>query len=174
MFHCQQTVAMTTGHRRHSERVALVELHCLRCSQNPPLFFRGIHEPPFSRYTPPLRHQDWVKRIATFFSAHPRIHESAQSLTDSPLFSPALSSPYCSCHASIMALSLGEQSWTKPALNNEVTVPAISLWEVMLIIDTFWHALCHSLQLSTLWKMSNTHLLQHIKDLKAFAESTFP
>ena len=29
MFHCQQTVAMTTGHR-HSERVALVELHCFR------------------------------------------------------------------------------------------------------------------------------------------------
>ena len=73
-------------------------------SQNPPLFFRGGHGPPFPRYTPPLLHQDRENRIVIFFSA-PQDSWICTILNRQPFLLlpsiPSLSSPDCT-----MALSI--------------------------------------------------------------------
>lgn len=109
-FHCQQGVAMTTGHRCHRKWVTLVELHWLWYPRIL-LFSSQTAAGPLSPcvHLPFCREQKEKKQVTRFRVRTPRCINPHRSLTSGSV------SPVCS--GSTMARSAGSQSWTKPAFN---------------------------------------------------------
>lgn len=100
-FHCQQSVAMTTSHRRHREWVTLVKLHRLgypRILFLPPEAAAGPLSPGVHL---PICGERQEKKLVT--ASHRNRSSTALSLS----------------RRSIMASSEGSQSGTKTSLNKE-------------------------------------------------------